>query len=40
MHVHYLNCMSFSLSVRDVTHCLLIETSEGLVLVDTCLGYC
>ena len=38
MHIHHLNCMTFHLGVENVTHCLLIETADGLVLVDTGLG--
>jgi len=39
MRVHHLNCMTFTLAgVPNVTHCLLVETDEGLVLVDTGLG--
>jgi glyoxylase-like metal-dependent hydrolase (beta-lactamase superfamily II) len=30
--------MTFHLGVEEVTHCLLIETADGLVLVDTGLG--
>jgi glyoxylase-like metal-dependent hydrolase (beta-lactamase superfamily II) len=36
--VHHLNCMSFTLLFPQVTHCLLVETSQGLTLVDTGLG--
>ncbi|MGD2146086.1 MAG: MBL fold metallo-hydrolase [Anaerolineae bacterium] len=38
MPIHHLNCMTFRLGVRSVTHCLLIESADGLVLVDTGLG--
>lgn len=38
MIVHHLNCMSFLFGVREVTHCLLLETDDGLVLVDSGLG--
>lgn len=38
MHVHHLNCMTFHLGVENITHCLLVETVDGLVLVDTGLG--
>lgn len=38
MIVHHLNCMPFLFGVRQVTHCLLLETGDGLVLVDTGLG--
>lgn len=38
MRIHHLNCMSFFLGFREVTHCLLVETPDGLVLVDTGLG--
>lgn len=49
MHIHHLNCGTFrpiglygagSLFKRGlgVTHCLLVETEEGLVLVDTGFG--
>jgi glyoxylase-like metal-dependent hydrolase (beta-lactamase superfamily II) len=38
LRVHHLNCMTFFLGVRGVTHCLLVETPEGLLLVDTGLG--
>jgi glyoxylase-like metal-dependent hydrolase (beta-lactamase superfamily II) len=38
MHIHHLNCMTFHLGVENVTHCLLIETPDELVLVDTGLG--
>lgn len=38
MRVHHLNCMTFHLGVSSVTHCLLVETADGLVLVDTGLG--
>jgi glyoxylase-like metal-dependent hydrolase (beta-lactamase superfamily II) len=30
--------MTFHLGVEEVTHCLLVETSDGMVLVDTGLG--
>jgi len=35
MPVYRLNCKSFYLGVPGVTHCLLIETDEGLVLVGS-----
>ena len=38
MRVYHLNCMTFHLGVPSVTHCLLVETADGLVLVDTGLG--
>lgn len=38
MRVHHLNCMTYHLGVHSITHCLLVETSDGLVLVDTGLG--
>lgn len=38
MKIHHLNCMSYTLGVPEITHCLLIETNDGLVLVDTGLG--
>jgi glyoxylase-like metal-dependent hydrolase (beta-lactamase superfamily II) len=38
MRVHHLNCMTFRLGVRSITHCLLVETADGLVLVDAGLG--
>lgn len=38
MRVHHLNCMTFHLGFENVTHCLLIETADDLVLVDTGLG--
>lgn len=38
MRVHHLNCMTFHLGVQSVTHCLLIETDEELILIDTALG--
>ncbi len=40
MRVHHLNCTSIHTQTRfrGVTHCLLIETDEGLVLVDTGFG--
>jgi glyoxylase-like metal-dependent hydrolase (beta-lactamase superfamily II) len=38
MHIHHLNCMTFLLGVENITHCLLIEMADGLVLVDTGLG--
>jgi glyoxylase-like metal-dependent hydrolase (beta-lactamase superfamily II) len=38
MRVHHLNCMTFRLGVPSITHCLLIETEDGLVLVDSGLG--
>jgi glyoxylase-like metal-dependent hydrolase (beta-lactamase superfamily II) len=38
MRVYHLNCMTFHLGVSSITHCLLIETADGLVLVDTGLG--
>ena len=36
--LHHLNCMPFLPGVRQVTHCLVVETDEGLVLGDTGLG--
>jgi glyoxylase-like metal-dependent hydrolase (beta-lactamase superfamily II) len=39
MRVHHLNCGSFCLPAAPFAcHCLLIESREGLVLVDTGLG--
>lgn len=38
MRVHHLNCMTHHLGVPSITHCLLLETQAGLVLVDTGLG--
>jgi glyoxylase-like metal-dependent hydrolase (beta-lactamase superfamily II) len=38
MRVHHLNCMTFRLGVASITHCLLIETTDGLLLVDAGLG--
>jgi glyoxylase-like metal-dependent hydrolase (beta-lactamase superfamily II) len=38
MRIHHLNCMTFHLGFKNVTHCLLIEAAEGLLLVDTGLG--
>ena len=38
MPIHHLNCMTFRFGVPSITHCLLLETAEGLVLVDTGLG--
>lgn len=41
MSIHHLNCGSFSPyipRIRGVLYCLLIETSAGLVLVDTGFG--
>ena len=38
MRIHHLNCMTFNVRVPSITHCLLIETTQGLVLVDTGLG--
>lgn len=38
MKIFHLNCMSFTLGFPEITHCLLIETDVGLVLVDTGLG--
>ena len=38
MRVHHLNCMTYHLGVPSITHCLLVETRDGLVLVDTGLG--
>ena len=38
MRVHHLNCMTFFLGARGVTHCLLVETAEGLLLADRGLG--
>jgi len=38
MRIHHLNCMSFHFGVRSITHCLLVEIDQGLVLVDTGLG--
>ena len=38
MRVHHLNCMTFKLGFPAVTHCILVETEEGLVLVDSGMG--
>lgn len=41
MNVHHLNCGSmrpYWPRLRAVTHCLLVESSEGLLLVDTGFG--
>ena len=38
MRIHHLNCMTFRLGVSSVTHCLLVEMADGLVLVDAGLG--
>lgn len=38
MKVQHLNCMTFFLGVGQITHCLLVETDDGLALVDTGLG--
>src|SRR5437660_24145 len=41
MRVHHLNCGTMSpvgLAMRWVCHCLLVESSSGLVLVDTGIG--
>ena len=40
MRVHHLNCTTIhtNLPYPGVTHCLLVETSDGLVLVDTGFG--
>jgi glyoxylase-like metal-dependent hydrolase (beta-lactamase superfamily II) len=38
MKIHHLNCMSFHFRVQSITHCVLVETNQGLVLVDTGLG--
>ena len=38
MRGHHLNGVTFTLGVEGVTHCLLVETREGLVLIDTGLG--
>ncbi len=38
MRIHHLNCMTFHLGFKNVTHCLLLEAADGLVLVDTGLG--
>jgi len=38
MRIHHLNCMTFHLGLASVTHCLLIETADGIVLVDGGLG--
>ena len=35
MDVHHLNCMSFNLGYPAITHCVLLETEEGLALVDS-----
>lgn len=40
MKIHHLNCASLNpfLTQKMICHCLLLETSEGLVLIDTGLG--
>lgn len=39
MRIHHLNCVSTCpLGGRLCCHCLLLETQQGLVLVDTGLG--
>ena len=38
MIIHSLNCMTFHFGVPSITHCLLVESNQGLVLVDTGLG--
>lgn len=38
MNIHHLNCMTFYQGYREITHCLLVETPDGLVLVDSGLG--
>jgi glyoxylase-like metal-dependent hydrolase (beta-lactamase superfamily II) len=41
MKVHHLNCGSLNprlIDVRSLVYCLLVETSEGLVLIDTGFG--
>jgi len=38
MRIHHLNCMTFHFGVPSITHCLLIEGRDGLILVDTGLG--
>lgn len=40
MRIHHLNCTSIHTNTRfpGVTHCLLVEMDEGLVLVDTGFG--
>ena len=38
MRIYHLNCMTFRFGVSSITHCLLIDTADGLVLADTGLG--
>lgn len=38
MQIRHLNCMTFYQRVKEITHCLLVETSQGLALVDTGMG--
>ncbi len=39
MKIHHLNCMSFRrFAVLEVTHVLLLETQDGLILIDSGLG--
>jgi glyoxylase-like metal-dependent hydrolase (beta-lactamase superfamily II) len=36
--IHHLNCLTFHMGFAEVAHCLLVETMDGLVLVDSGLG--
>jgi glyoxylase-like metal-dependent hydrolase (beta-lactamase superfamily II) len=39
MQIHHLNCMSFrAFSIPEITHVLLIESVDGLILIDSGLG--
>ncbi len=39
MKIHHLNCMSFrEFNLPEITHVLLLETQDGLILVDSGLG--
>jgi glyoxylase-like metal-dependent hydrolase (beta-lactamase superfamily II) len=39
MKIHHLNCMSFrAFNLPEITHVLLIESADGLILVDSGLG--
>ena len=42
LHIHHLNCGSMHppfTSVKAVCYCLLVESTDGLILVDTGFGY-
>jgi glyoxylase-like metal-dependent hydrolase (beta-lactamase superfamily II) len=36
--IRHLNCLTFRMGYAEVSHCLLVETSDGLALVDSGLG--